>query len=517
MSVFFIRRLAAPFALASVAQCAFATPTVTPVTNKIGGTTTSCATHEVGEFNGALLFTQSVAHETFADTHANNVELWRTDGTAAGTKGIKLLGAPTASAYSRSYGGRVAANGVFIPVSYGDTSGLGSMGPSTAFFSDGTVAGTLGSTVSVNSYARLNNRLLLVGYGGFQTTDGTISGTTTYAPFPAGTSDAAIVAQDETRAVVRGFQVNGTQLWLTDGTTAGTRQLTQVGFGLGYSPTDAVIDGDDLYYTSVFDKTVFQAKLSASTWSAAALATTPAFDSVGVYAAQGGKLIFSGTEKGKKAALYLWDGTTNAPLGLPVGISGFRSTPFGSKLLVASTDVNGNAALYINDFTATGSTLVVGGGKALSILKVDGQVAYFSFDDGTNGQELWITDGTKAGTTMLKDVNPGAKGGLDNVRGGGYAGALNGQRFFVGYDGTQCVLETFSGPPTATTTADAGAPDASTKADASSAGTTPDPSVDAGSNAVPSSGCNIGHQPPTQGALLLAGVAGLILALLRRK
>ena len=30
--------------------------------------------------------------------------------------------------------------------------------------------------------------------------------------------------------------------------------------------------------------------------------------------------------------------------------------------------------------------------------------------DGENGRELWLTDGTSAGTRMLVDINPGATG-----------------------------------------------------------------------------------------------------------
>ena len=34
----------------------------------------------------------------------------------------------------------------------------------------------------------------------------------------------------------------------------------------------------------------------------------------------------------------------------------------------------------------------------------------FVADSGSTGRELWITDGTTAGTRLLKDINPGATG-----------------------------------------------------------------------------------------------------------
>lgn len=35
---------------------------------------------------------------------------------------------------------------------------------------------------------------------------------------------------------------------------------------------------------------------------------------------------------------------------------------------------------------------------------------YFTANDGVTGSELWVTDGSKAGTKLLKDINPGANG-----------------------------------------------------------------------------------------------------------
>ncbi|WP_413467325.1 ELWxxDGT repeat protein [Pleurocapsa sp. FMAR1] len=35
---------------------------------------------------------------------------------------------------------------------------------------------------------------------------------------------------------------------------------------------------------------------------------------------------------------------------------------------------------------------------------------YFRADDGENGAELWVSDGTTEGTQLVKDINPGSYG-----------------------------------------------------------------------------------------------------------
>src|SRR5262249_20282676 len=41
-----------------------------------------------------------------------------------------------------------------------------------------------------------------------------------------------------------------------------------------------------------------------------------------------------------------------------------------------------------------------------SDLVVIGSTTYFSASDGVHGLELWKSDGTTAGTVMIKDINP---------------------------------------------------------------------------------------------------------------
>ena len=46
--------------------------------------------------------------------------------------------------------------------------------------------------------------------------------------------------------------------------------------------------------------------------------------------------------------------------------------------------------------------------RPVRLTNVNGTL-FFAADDGTNGKELWKSDGTAAGTVMVKDINPGTK------------------------------------------------------------------------------------------------------------
>jgi ELWxxDGT repeat protein len=56
---------------------------------------------------------------------------------------------------------------------------------------------------------------------------------------------------------------------------------------------------------------------------------------------------------------------------------------------------------YINSTTL--------GSSAANLININGTV-YFSANNRINGAELWKTDGTDAGTVMVKDIFPGSSG-----------------------------------------------------------------------------------------------------------
>ena len=111
------------------------------------------------------------------------------------------------------------------------------------------------------------------------------------------------------------------------------------------------------------------------------------------------------------------------------------------------TDVNGTAffaandgmhgdELWESDGTAAGTFLVkdinpgVGGSHPVYLTNVNGTL-FFQANDGTHGYELWESNGTTAGTFMVADINPGSPGSYPQ-----YLTNVNGTLFFKANDGT---------------------------------------------------------------------------------
>lgn len=105
---------------------------------------------------------------------------------------------------------------------------------------------------------------------------------------------------------------------------------------------------------------------------------------------------------------------------------------FGDKVLFTVNDGIHGTEVWVSDGTAEGSSLLKdiypGANSSVSIHRsfniFDG-LAYFSADDGEHGIEIWVTDGTSEGTRLLKETN---RPGMPRVE-------LNGQLLFSSDDG----------------------------------------------------------------------------------
>jgi ELWxxDGT repeat protein len=103
-----------------------------------------------------------------------------------------------------------------------------------------------------------------------------------------------------------------------------------------------------------------------------------------------------------------------------------------------SSDGTSGYELWRTDGTETGTTMVsdILTGSASSDaypLAIFGNALYFAADDGIHGIELWRTDGSAAGTAMVKDIAPG---GATSSSAPSDAMSLNGALFFTADDGS---------------------------------------------------------------------------------
>jgi len=69
-------------------------------------------------------------------------------------------------------------------------------------------------------------------------------------------------------------------------------------------------------------------------------------------------------------------------------------------------------------------------GSDASLLCRVGGIVYFRAFTLDTGYEIWRTDGTEAGTYLLKDINPGPQGSFP-----AQLTAVNGALFFAAFDG----------------------------------------------------------------------------------
>jgi ELWxxDGT repeat protein len=149
-----------------------------------------------------------------------------------------------------------------------------------------------------------------------------------------------------------------------------------------------------------------------------------------------------GTVAGTSLFKEFWPGSTS---GLPVALGFFG----GKQLFQAYSPETGNE-LWVTDGTVDETELLTdinpGPGDSTAAAAgvrffMDGRM-YFLADDGVHGRELWTTDGTAAGTMLIADVAPGAAS--SNVMNMTNVG---GQLWFTANDGVTGVNWYKAGPP----------------------------------------------------------------------
>lgn len=402
-----------------------------------------------------------------ADTSitGNNPALWKTDGTANGTVRVfgKILRA------SGSGDGMASLNGYLYFVAYDPNLGF------ELWKSDGTESGTVmvKDIASNNLSSNPTNLIIMNGMLYFMAkrdgiddrelwkSDGTEAGTVMVKDILPGIYGQT--TNYENMVVVNGMlyfsariATNGReQLWKSDGTEVGTvmvkdpagysiRNLNEFNGNLYFSGNDGV-NGEELWKSDGTNAGTMMLKdINPGISDSYIKSKMTVFN---------GNLYFIAKTSANGVELWKTDGTfTNTVLlkdirpGTLDGINYF--SPFkqanGSLYFTANDGING-FELWKTDGTESETVMVKdlkpGSNGSFSPLDLNpkdfetvGNVLYFSADNGTYGYELWKSDGTDAGTSLVKDIQtPGITISASSDPGGLYN--HNDILFFTADDG----------------------------------------------------------------------------------
>ena len=221
---------------------------------------------------------------------------------------------------------------------------------------------------------------------------------------------------------------NGIELWKSSGTSAGTSLVANINLGGSGSPDGLTnvngvlffgandgINGDALWKS---DGT------SAGTVLVKDLASISGGTQLLYLTNVNGTLFFSGNDGASGRELWKSDGTSSGTVRVQdIAVGSIGSNPqslinVGGTLFFTANDGPSGIELWKSDGTQTGTVLVkdifVGSPSAFDVMWSSftnvGGTLFFRANAGPTGTELWKSDGTCAGTTLVRDINPGING-----------------------------------------------------------------------------------------------------------
>jgi ELWxxDGT repeat protein len=301
--------------------------------------------------NGTLFFT--------ANDGTNGRELWKSDGTEAGTVLVKHINTSWASSYPSNL---TNVNGTLFFTAYSATTG------SELWRSDGTEAGTV-----------LIKDIRPAEASSYPSTLTSVNGTLFFT------------ADDGT---------NGRELWRSDGTEAGTVLVKDIFPGSTGSNPDNLTNVNGTLFFRATDGT------------------------------SGGELWRSdGTATGTALVKDIFPGSASS---YPISLTNVNGTLFFTAYSATT-----GSELWRSDGTAAGTALVKDinpgsdGSYPPNLTNVNGTL-FFTAYSATTGRELWKSDGTEAGTVLVKDIRLGSDTSLDTSN----MTNVNGTLVFAAYDGT---------------------------------------------------------------------------------
>lgn len=375
-----------------------------------------------------------------ANDGTHGYELWRSDGTEAGTLMIRDIAPGSAS-------------GVTSITSFVLWNGLAFFKGSTAtngpqlWKTDGTEGGTIPVT-----HLTVQAGFIPLELTGIATDDGvyfaaddgahgielwrTLGETSNTAmvkdiypgdttPQPRYIDDFARVGNMVFFATADG--VNGLELWKSDGTADGTVMVKDISpIGDSYPHSFFEMNGTVFFWVSFGSGGNSELWKSDGTESGTALVKeiAPALVAGRQFVVLNGALYFAAGDMVGTDGIELWrsDGTAAGTVMVKDINPGWASsypedlTVMNGRIYFTADDGVHGFELWVSDGTDGGTAMVaeVVPGSApdrmqapLFLTTANGRLFFAAWDDA-HGQELWTSDGTRVGTVLVKDINPGS-------------------------------------------------------------------------------------------------------------
>ncbi len=282
---------------------------------------------------------------------------------------------------------------------------------------------------------------------GLWITNGTTAGTIKLTPTtgPANTS-FDIAAYNDKVYFSYNDGVNGYEMWVSDGTVAGTVLFKDLYTGSNNAyPRYFTVANNKLFF--VADDASGAQHLFVSDGTAAGTVViknyATLFNGLTTFAILNNDIYFTGDD-GTGVGYGLWksNGSLAGTVLLRPNISsssGANYTVLGNTLFFDSNDGINGSELWTTDGTPAGTNMVInlradGGGIMYSgapfnFITYNSKV-YFTASDDAHGAELFSSDGTAAGTQIVKDIQPGAEGSIPQQ-----SVIYNGNLYFSCYNG----------------------------------------------------------------------------------
>ncbi len=366
----------------------------------------------------------------YTGTPALGVEPWFSDGTAAGTIAIDI---------NPGTGGSFASWDPDAPANLGGYTYFFASDGTTGgelWRSDGTVAGTTLMADSTPGFSSGMSGLPIVAGStvfypggrsgpdfGIWSSDGTTAGT---VPFIRGVNMRNAVPVSG-GFYFSGFDGNptGEELWFSDATVSGTHQVRDIARTVNSGSPTQFASWNNILFFDAADAAGRELWTTDGSSATRLADINPSGDSQPrSFAAGPDGLYFSANDGASGHELWKSDGTAAGTVRVadintgPNGSFPYGMTRAGSELFFAAfTDATGRE-LWKTDGTEAGTMLVrdieagADGSDVDQLMAFDGNV-YFLANTSAAGKELYRSDGTTAGTIALTDLNGAADGASD--------------------------------------------------------------------------------------------------------